>query len=223
MMINNNFEEYYMMNFTLLTKLKVWNTALFRAKGFLLGGLVFLFLLISVPAQAQFEAPEFEKVSNEERAEFKRLLNNTNLTGQGLYESTNLDDRQTNEIRARLQAEFGNPTQKLEDLIHQDNFRPGKAIQFEYWFTVNDSIPFVVLDWNGPFGSGLTYGGASKYVDLMPEIKREFVKKLMGIENLGEYEDYFYSPEKQQWYQVSYKEGRFQNKKIESPQGMSID
>lgn len=185
--------------------------------------LTLLLSLISIGAYAQFEAAQFQKISNGDRTEFKQLTQDISLTGQGLYEDTKLDDKQTNEIRARLQAEFGAPTQTLEDLLNQPNFRPGKAIQFEYWFMVNDSIPLIVLDWNGPFGSGLTYGGASKYIDLMPQIKREFVQKLLSVENYGEYEDYFYSPEKQQWYTVSYQNGKFKNTEIDSPQGMSID
>ncbi len=187
------------------------------------GIVIILLSLTSLPAFAQFEAAEFEKITKENRAQFERETQDISLTGQGLYEDTKLDDRQTNEIRARLQAIFGDPTQTLEDLINKENFRPGKAIQFEYWFMVNDSIPLMVLDWNGPFGSGLTYGGASKYVDLMPQIKREFVRKLMSIEEFGEYKDYFYSPEKEQWYIVKYEDGKFRNEEIDSPAGMSID
>lgn len=182
----------------------------------------FLFLMISTAAFAQFEAPEIEKVTKENRAEFQRLLDDVKLTGQGLYDKTGIDKLQTNEVRARLQAAYGEPTQKLKDLVNKDNFRLGKAIQFEYWFTVNDTIPMVVLDWNGPFGSGLTFGGASKYVDLMPEIKREFARKLMAVEELGEYKDYFYSPEEEQWYLVTYQNGEYDNEEIESPEGMSI-
>lgn len=192
-------------------------------KVIVIGMIMTLLNLIAIPANAQFEAAEFEKITKEKRAEFERETRDISLTGQGLYEDTNLDDRQTNEIRARLQALFGNPTQTLEDLINKNNFRPGKAIQFEYWFMVNDSIPLMVLDWNGPFGSGLTYGGASKYVDLMPQIKREFVQKLMSVEEFGDYKDYFYSPEKDQWYIVKYEDGKFRNEEIDSPAGMSID
>lgn len=187
------------------------------------GVAIILLSLTALPANAQFEAPEFEKITKENRAQFERQTQDIKLTGQGLYEDTKLDSRQTNEIRARLQALFGDPTQTLEDLIDKANFRPGKAIQFEYWFMVNDSIPLMVLDWNGPFGSGLTYGGASKYVDLMPQIKREFVRQLMSVEEFGEYEDHFYSPERDQWYIVKYEDGKFRNEKIDSPEGMSID
>jgi len=214
--------QYYIMDRTFFDSVK--DTSNFPFSKIVIAGIVILLLgLSSLPAYAQFEAAEFEKITRENRAQFERRTQDISLTGQGLYEDTKLDDRQTNEIRARLQAQFGDPTQTLEDLINKDNFRPGKAIQFEYWFMVNDSIPLMVLDWNGPFGSGLTYGGASKYVDLMPQIKREFVQKLMSVEELGEYEDYFYSPEKEQWYIVKYEDGNFRNEEIDSPEGMSID
>src|SRR5699024_3222237 len=121
---------------------------------------ILLFLCSAITAQAQFEVPEFDKVTTSERAEFKRQFNDIKWTGQGLYNGTTIDDIQTNELRARLEAAFGAPTQTIEDLINQPNFRPGKAIQFEYWFVINDSIPLMILDIDGPFGSGLVYGGA---------------------------------------------------------------
>ncbi len=181
--------------------------------------LTLFFLLISFSANAQFEAPEIEKLSKGEQL---RTFGNVNLTGHGLYQSTKIDDLQTNEIRARLQAAFGDPTRTLRDLINTASFRPGKAIQFEYWFAVDDSIPMVVLDWDGPFGSGLTFGGSSKYVDLMPQIKRAFAKKLMSVDTLANYQDYFYSPEREQWYMVKHEDGSYTTSKIESPDDMSI-
>lgn len=181
--------------------------------------LTVVFTLLAFSAYAQFEVPEFEKVSKDQSDEFFRDIS---LTGRGLYQNTRLDDLQTNEIRARLQAVFGDPTQTLEDLINKDDFRAGKAIQFEYWFTVDDSIPLVVLDWDGPFGSGLTFGGASRYIDLMPQIKRSFAQKLMSVDTLGNYQDYFYSPEREQWFIVKHQNGKYQTLKIDSPEGMSI-
>lgn len=190
-----------------------WISALFLA----------LFLLISSSAFAQFEVPEITKISEDRRAWFMERFNNIKWTGRGLYNETELDDRQTNEIRARLQAVYGDPTQTIEDLINQEDFRPGKAIQFEYWFTVNDSIPMMVLDWDGPFGKGLTFVGASRYIDLMPQIKRAFARKLMSVDELGNYQDYFYSPEREQWFNVAYNDGRYKIKEIKSPPEMSVD
>ncbi len=184
--------------------------------------LALLFTLISFSAFAQFSEPEFEKVSEDQRSWFQNRFENVKWTGQGLYDDTDLDDRQTIEIRARLQSVYGDPTQKLEDLIDQEDFRPGMAIQFEYWFTVDDSIPMMVLDVDGPFSNGLVFGGASKYIDLMPQIKRTFAQKLMEAEPLDSYQDYFYSPERQQWFNVVYKDGQYKTTEIESPDGMNI-
>jgi hypothetical protein len=182
--------------------------------------LAVFFSLATSTAFAQFEVPEFEKLSIEESA---KIMDNIKLTGRGLYEETKLEALQTNELRSRLQAAFGDPTKTLQDLINKKNFRPAKAIQFEYWFMVNDSIPMVVMDWDGPFGQGLTFGGASRYIDLMPQIKRTFADKLMSVESPANYQDYFYSPEREQWYSVAYKDGSYKTLEIDSPEGMSID
>lgn len=150
-------------------------------------------------------------------------IDNVKLTGQGLYDKMEIDSIETSELRARLQAAFGEPTKTIEDLIDGERFRPGEAIQFEYWFTVDDSIPFMVLDVDGPFGEGLVYGGASRYIDLMPQIKRTFSKKLMSEASPATFEDYFYSPEREQWFRVSYENGNYTTEKVDSPEGMTIN
>lgn len=185
--------------------------------------LTLLLTLVSFSAYGQFEAPEFEKMTEDQRSEFTKDFDNISWTGRGLYEDTEIDDMQTNEIRARLQAAFGTPTKKLEDLIHTDNFRLAQAIQFEYWFVVDGNIPMMVLDVDGPFGEGLVYGGASKYIDLMPQIKRAFAQTLMKVDSLGQYQDFYYSPEREQWFRVSYKNGEHQTTEIDSPEGMTIE
>lgn len=174
-------------------------------------------------ALAQFQEPEFEKITGDRREWFMEKFKDIKWTGRGLYNETRLESIKTEEIRARLQTVFGEPTKKLEDLIHNDDFSARQAIQFEYWFTVDDSIPMMVLDVDGPFTSGLVFGGASKYIDLMPQIKRTFAQKLLKQESLDSFEDYYYSPEREQWYLVSYKNGEYQTKEISTPDGMEID
>lgn len=178
---------------------------------------------LSLQAAAQFSEPEFEKVTEEKWGWFENKIANVKLTGQGLYDKQAIDSMGTNKIRARLQAAFGEPTKTLEDLINGPRFRPGEAIQFEYWFTVDDSIPFMILDVDGPFGEGLVYGGASKYIDLMPQIKRSFSRKLMEVDQPAPFLDYFYSPEREQWFKVTYKDGEYNTEKIDSPEGMTIN
>lgn len=167
--------------------------------------------------QTLLEEPDIVKVSNAEKAEFQRRFRNVQWTGAGFEGSTVIDRIPTREIRARLQKVYDNPTQKLKHLIGGDNFRPGHYIQFEYWFVINDEIPMMVLDVDGPFGNGLVFAGASRYVDLMPEIKRTLSRKLMEISELGEYEDHYFELNEQQWYLVSYRDGSFENKEIPRP------
>lgn len=181
-----------------------------------------LFLVFnSLSATAQFEEPEFKKVTNAERASFIRNhINVMNQTGQGLYNDSRLDTISTHKLRARLQAAFGDPTQKIEDLIHRRNFRPGMAIEFEYWFVVDGKIPLIILDSKGPFGRELVYSGASRYIDLMPQIMRTFSKKLMETEP-AEFQDYYYSADREKWYDVRFENGEYTTKEIDSPPGIS--
>jgi|SRR5690625_3986458 len=177
--------------------------------------------LLTTQSYAQFEAPDIEKVGQDRQSWFMDKFGDINWTGQGFYDNTDLDGRQTNEIRARLQAAYGDPTKTIEDLIKLEDFRPAQAIQFEYWFVIDDSIPMMILDIDGPFGRGLVYAGASKYIDLMPQVKRVFSKEVMAIDDLPAYQDYYYSPERRQWFNVTHDNGDYRTTEISSPPGMS--
>jgi hypothetical protein len=185
--------------------------------------LFFLFMVVlTTSVQAQFEEPKFRKIEVTERDQYRDFFEGFKLTGQGLYNQTELDRMPAIEIRARLQDVFGGPTQTVEELIAENDFRLGKAIQFEYWFIVDDKIPMMVLDLDGPFTDGLVYVGASRYIDLMPEIKRTLTR-LIEDANPGEYQDYFYSPEREQWFKISYANGEYKNEKIDAPSHLKIN
>jgi hypothetical protein len=177
-----------------------------------------LFLaLFATAAIAQFEDPQFKKVEPNERAQFERMFADISWTGQGLYNPTTIDRIPTVELRSRLQAVFGEPTQTIKDLIN-NNFRPGKAVQFEYWFIIDGEVPLMILDLDGPFENGLVYVGASRYIDLMPQVKRTLNRKLMNdVSELAPFSDYFFSPERDQWYKVEYKNGEFSHETINRP------
>lgn len=183
-----------------------------------LGLAVFILLVGASTAFAQFEEPDIKKVDYSERKQFQERFAAIKWTGQGLYNPTTIDRIPTIELRSRLQAAFGDPTQKIEDLIIKENFRPGKAIQFEYWFIIDGEMPLMILDLDGPFENGLVYVGASRFIDLMPQVKRTLNRMLMSEEgDPAEFEDYFYSPERDQWYLVQYKNGEFQRDMIDRP------
>ncbi|MEX0994329.1 MAG: hypothetical protein WD599_02310 [Balneolaceae bacterium] len=174
-----------------------------------------LLLVVSV-ARAQFEDPEIRKISRSERSFFQSEFADIQWTGQGLYNPTTIDRIPTIELRARLQSAFGDPTQTIGDLI-KENFRPGKAVQFEYWFVIDDEIPMMILDLDGPFENGLVYVGASRYVDMMPQVKRTLTRILMEENDLAPFSDYFFSPEREQWYRVEYKNDEFVREPIDKP------
>ncbi|MCW9708665.1 hypothetical protein J6I44_17520 [Aliifodinibius sp. 1BSP15-2V2] len=182
---------------------------------------VVLIAVFVATGQAQFEEPEITKIGDDKKAWFSNEFEDIKWVGKGFYGRTVLDERQTNEIRARLQGLYGDPTKTIGDLINKEDFRPAQAIQFEYWFVVDDSIPMMLLDIDGPFGRGLVYAGASKYIDLMPQIKRYFAKEMMAIEDLPPYQDYYYSIERKKWFNVTHKDGQYRTKEISSPPGMS--
>jgi hypothetical protein len=180
-----------------------------------------IMMMLSTAAQAQFEEPVIKKVSKEERAEFQSKFADIKWTGQG-FKYNELDRMPTIEIRAGLQSVYGDPTQTVEDIIKKDGYlRDGKSIQFEYWFIVDGYIPMMVLDLEGPFEDGLVYVGASRYVDLMPGVKRTLTKELREA-SPKEYVDYFYSPERGQWYRVSYEAGEYKKEEIKKPSHIKI-
>ena len=169
-----------------------------------------------------FKKPDIEKVEHEDRKAFLERFEDIKWTGQGLYDPTVMDRIPTIELRARFQTAFGEPTQKLEDLIGQKDFRPAEYIQFEYWFTVDDSIPMMVLDLDGPFEKGLVYGGASRYIDLMPQVKRTLAQMVMEVDSLAPFRDYYYHLDKEQWFEVKYSDGEFKKEEIEQPENLQL-
>lgn len=161
--------------------------------------------------------PDIIKIEPEDRDAFRQRFRQVSWTGAGFTGSTVIDRIPTRELRARLQKVYGDPTQKLKDLFEREQFRPGHYIQFEYWFVINDQIPMMILDIDGPFGNGLVFAGDNRYVDLMPEIKRTLSRKLMYIKNLAPYKDHYYDLNSRQWYLVIYEDGEFANIPIARP------
>lgn len=183
---------------------------------------IFLFFILalssySVKAQNLFDATVFKKVEPSEAKDFDQRFDGMIWTSEGFNRQQSVMDRiATTELRARLQARFGDPTKTVKDLIDERKFgrSEGATIQFEYRFVVDGEIPLMLLDINGPFGQGFVWVGGNRWVDRMAQIKRDMTEELMGVEELAEFEDYFYSPEKEKWYRVALKEGKFETKEL---------
>jgi hypothetical protein len=60
------------------------------------------------------------------------------------------------------------------------------------------------------------YVGASRYIDLMPQVKRTLTRTVTEAQP-QEYTDYFFSPEREQWYKVSYSDGVYKKEEIKRP------
>ena len=176
----------------------------------------FLIMLVSTSnINAQFEEPVIKKVSTEDAAAFEAEFKDIKWTGQG-FNHNQLDRAPAIELRARLESVYGEPTKTIEDIVERGKLRAGKAIQFEYWFIVDGEIPMMILDLDGPFADGLVYVGASRYIDLMPAVKRSLTRQLLETEPKA-YIDYFYSPEREQWYEVRYQNGEYTKKEVDKP------
>ena len=128
-----------------------------------------------------------------------------------------IDTTYTRELRARLESEFGSPTQTIADLGDVKDIRTGANIQFEYWFVINDTIPLMVMDVNGPFERGLVVASDHKYRGILAEIKDAFLGRVARSESRAEYADYYYLPEQRMWFLSGYDGQRFFVNRISRP------
>ena len=121
------------------------------------------------------------------------------LPGRGLY----VDTTGTQALRGRLQAAFGRPTRN-GDAQRRYGYGGSEFIQFEYWFVVNDSIPLLALDIDGPFGTGLLIASDEQYAELLTPIKAELSARLDAAARPVPWLDYYHSYERQAWFKTGY-------------------
>lgn len=178
-------------------------------------------ILLTSSSHAQFEEISIKKVEIEDSEQFLERFEDIKWTGQG-FEYNSLDRIPAIEIRARLEGVFGKPTKTIEDIVDDGKLRDGQAIQFEYWFIIDGEIPMMILDLDGPFADGLVYVGASRYIDRMPEVKRTLTRLVTEVQP-KEYIDYFYSPERYQWYKVTYAGGVYKKEEVDLPSHIKLN
>jgi len=114
---------------------------------------------------------------------------------------TFLDTTRTQDLRARLQAQFGDPTQTLGDAAREGD-RTERA-QFEYWFVVNDSIPVQVTDTRGPRGRGVIVMAARRYRDQLHSLRDALLAPLRRSKRTP-YVDYHYDTRCGCWYRTGF-------------------
>ena len=116
---------------------------------------------------------------------------------------TVVDTTGTPLLRALLQSAFGRPTRNA-DAVRQVGYTGNEFVQFEYWFVVNDSIPVLLLDLDGPFGRGLLVAGSEEFASELSALKANLAIRLLGAPGPDPFVDYYHSFERQQWFRTGY-------------------
>ncbi len=113
------------------------------------------------------------------------------------------DTSATADLRGLLQAAFGDPTRN-GDAQKRHGYGGSEFIQFEYWFVVNDSIPMLALDVDGPFGRGLLIASDETYAPILPALKADLSRRLAAARRPDPWLDYYHSYERGQWFRTGY-------------------
>lgn len=169
----------------------------------------------SVEVRPPIRVTESRLVPKLARGWFEEKFPHIRWSYLGSNGTTALDTTFTRELRARLQAQFGAPTFTMADYDSETSER--ENIQFEYWFVLNDSIPLVVMDVNGPFERGVVVATDSRYREMLPELRNEFLSQIVESRRRAPYVDYYYLPEQTMWFRTGYFGGRFFLDRIPKP------
>lgn len=119
----------------------------------------------------------------------------------------------TRELRARLEARHGAPTRTLAERFDGSD----EYIQFEYWFVVNDTIPLIIMDTNGPFERGVVVATDQSYRALLPDLKDAFLRPVMEDVSRAPYADYYYLAEQNAWFVTGFDGERYVLNRIARP------
>jgi len=126
-----------------------------------------------------------------------------------------LDTTQTNRLRAKLQAHFGDPSATMVELGRQrSNGEPSP--QFVYSFVVNDSMAVQVTDVNGPEDRGLILMVQQEWRSRLPELRAALLEPMLD-ERPAPYVDYYYNREFNHWERTGYNGSTYFTERIRPP------
>ncbi len=158
----------------------------------------------------------WDRVAPAEQAAFLARFREALWTVEGMAFRTALDTIPTPALRARLHTTFGAPT-RTAVARGVRGFEGSSFVQFEYWFVVNDSIPFVALDVDGPFGDGLVLAGDLAHRAHLGRLKRALTDELLTPRLLMPYVDYYQRRERNQWVRTGYDGSEYYVTEIKRP------
>lgn len=145
---------------------------------------------------------------------FEETFKDTRWSYLGSNDLAAYDTTFTRELRARMEEHFGAPTRTIADRSLDDQV---EYIQFQYWFVLNDSIPMMVMDTNGPFERGVVVATDHVYRDILPDLKRGLLGPLMESRTRAPYVDYYYLEEQNLWFLTGFDGDHFFVNRISRP------
>ena len=152
-----------------------------------------------------------------ERVLFLNRFGNTRWAFMQGRRREDIDTTSTADVRARLQAHFGDPTVTLAELDSVRGRAAEELIQFEYWMLVNDSIPVMVLDVNGPLTRGVVVATDARWRESLDAIRYGLLNPLFTDPRGQPYVDYFYQVDTATWYASGFDGATFFHRRIDRP------
>ena len=138
------------------------------------------------------------------RGYFERRFKGQPWVFAGANRVVPLDTMMTREIRARLQARFGKPTRTIVDDDPRQSVSEGDIFQFEYWFVLDNEIPLVITDTNGPFERGVAVSTTEPFGAIVVSLRDALLRPIVESDQRAPFVDYYYDDEIAQWYRTGY-------------------
>jgi hypothetical protein len=169
------------------------------------------------PLPPPFEVTNVSVVRKLERPVFLSQYGQTRWAFMQGRRRAEIDTTLTTDIRSRLQARFGVPTVTLAEMDSVQRRSPEEIIQFEYWMVVNDSIPVMILDVDGPLGRGVVVATDARFRDDLDGVRYALLHPLFAEPRRAPYIDYFYLPVTANWYATGFDGATFFHQRIARP------
>jgi hypothetical protein len=130
---------------------------------------------------------------------------------------TEIDTTRTLDLRSRLEARFGPPTITLADYDSVQGMTVEDVVQFEYWLVVNDSIPVLVIDVNGPLGRGVVVATTAELRDKLDSIRYGLLQPLFDRPRRAPFVDYYLQADTRVWFVSGFDGASFFHRRIDRP------
>ena len=156
--------------------------------------------------EKKFEVETWRLIRKFERPWFNAKFEKTLWAYLGTESLMPVDTSYTRDLRAKLEAYYGPPTQTISELLQSNDSRRmrDRYMQFEYWFIVNDSIPVLLMDVNGPLERGIIVSSDQEYRDILLQVRESLLREFLQSDKRAPYIDYYYDSISRIWYYAGF-------------------